>query len=176
MLPPLGPAPLAGAGRAGRPGVHTEVVIEAGLAADGVVESAVWAAGSLGHAAAVCGSRSTSVRDVWGALGLPGVVAGERMAAAGRALAGVLLSPGAQELVAGLLDGMTAEDTAEVVLCADGQALALAVELIPLRTAAWAARWGCCPQWQCTGGCRRREVRRTGRRPRGRSGGDWRGR
>ena len=36
------------AGSAGRPGVHTEVVIEAAVSA-GVVEAAVWAAGSLSN-------------------------------------------------------------------------------------------------------------------------------
>ena len=113
--------------------MHTEVVIEAGLAAGGVVESAVWAAGSL-----VCRRREPlppEVARVWGVLGLPGVLAGERLAAAGRALAGVLLTGDGQELVAGLLEGMTAEDTAEVVLCAAGEALGLPVELIRLRTA-----------------------------------------
>ena len=73
---------------------------------------------------------------MWGALGLPGLAAGERLAAAGRALAGALLDQAGQELVAGLLDGLAPQDTAEVVLCAGGEALALPVELIRLGTAA----------------------------------------
>ena len=132
VVPVLPPEGSAAVGVAGRRGVHTEVVIEAGLAG-GVVESAVWAAGSL-----VCRRRELlppGVAGVWGALRLPGVLAGERLAAAGRALAGVLLTRDGQELVAGLLEGMTAQDTAEVVLCAAGDALGLPVELIRLRTA-----------------------------------------
>ena len=132
-LPPLASGSPAAAGPAGRPGVHTEVVIEAGLAAGGVVTSAVWAAGSL--VGRYRGPLPPEVTGVWGALRLPGVVAGERLAAAGRALAGALLSPDAQGVVAGLLEHMTAQDTAEVVLCADREALALPVELLRLRTA-----------------------------------------
>ena len=73
---------------------------------------------------------------MWGALELPGLVAGERLAAAGRALAGALLDEAGQELMAGLLDGLAPQDIAEVVLCAGGEALALPVELIRLRTGA----------------------------------------
>ena len=134
MLPPRGTAPPAAAGLAGRPGLRTEIVIQARLLAEGVVESAVWVAGSL-----ACRQRRplpAEVREVWGALGLPGLVAGERLAVAGRALAGVLLDQAGQELVAGLLDGLAPQDTAEVVLCAGDQALALPVELIRLGTAA----------------------------------------
>jgi CHAT domain len=75
------------------------------------------------------------VAGVWVALGLPGTVAGERLASAGRALAEALLGPDAQEVLAGLLEQMTAQDTVEVVLCADGEALGLPVELLRLRTA-----------------------------------------
>ena len=71
---------------------------------------------------------------MWAALRLPGLVAGERLAAAGRALAGVLLDPEAQAAAGRAADGLSPEDTAEVVLCADGDALALPVELIRLRT------------------------------------------
>ena len=109
-------------------------MIQARLLAEGVVESAVRVAGSL-----ACRQRRplpAEVREVWGALGLPGLVAGERLAVAGRALAGVLLDQAGQELVAGLLDGLAPQDTAEVVLCAGDQALALPVELIRLGTAA----------------------------------------
>ena len=131
VLPPRGAAPPAAAGR---PGLRTEIVIQARLSAEGVVESAAWVAGSL-----ACRQRRllpVEVGEVWGALGLPGLVAGERLAVAGRALAGVLLDQAGQELVAGLLDGLAPQDTAEVVLCAGGEALALPVELIRLGTAA----------------------------------------
>ena len=132
VLPPLAAGTPAAVGAAGRPGVHTEVVIEAAVS-QGVAESAVWAAGSL------VGRRRSpvppEVAGVWTVLGLPGTVAGERLAAAGRALAGALLGPDAEVVVAGLLEGMSAQDTAEVVLCADGDALGLPVELLRLRTA-----------------------------------------
>ena len=134
VLPPGGTAPPTAAGLAGRPGLRTEVVIQTRLLAEGVVESAAWVAGSL--ACRQSGPLPAEVREVWGVLGLPGLVAGERMAVAGRALAGVLLDQAGQELVAGLLDGLAPQDTAEVVLCAGGEALALPVELIRLGTAA----------------------------------------
>ena len=130
MLPPLAGALAAGA--AGRPGVHTEVVIEAAVSG-GVADAAVWAAGSL--AGRCRGSVPPEVAGVWTVLALPGTVAGEWLAAAGRALAGALLGPDAEVVVAGLLEGMSAQDTAEVVLCADGDALGLPVELLRLRTA-----------------------------------------
>jgi len=142
LVPELGPVPVlppqaagvpaVAAGAAGRPGVHTEVVIEATMS-EGVVESAVWAAGSLiGRRR---GPLPPQVAGVWPVLGLPGLVAGERLAEAGRALAGVLLGPDAQVVVAGLVEGMAADDSAEVVLCADGAALGLPAELLRLRTA-----------------------------------------
>ena len=134
VLPPEGAPPPAAAGLAGRPGLRTEIVIQARLLAGGAVESAAWVAGSL-----ACRQRRplpAEVREVWGALALPGLVAGERLAAAGRALAGLLLDQAGQELVAGLLAGLALRDTADVVLCAGGEALALPVELIRLGTAA----------------------------------------
>ncbi len=131
VLPPLAAGTPAAVGAARRPGVHTEVVIEAAVSG-GVAESAVWAAGSL------VGRRQSplppEVAGVWTALGLPGTVAGERLASAGQALAGALLGPDAEAVVAGLLEGMSAQDTGEVVLCADGDALGLPVELLRLRT------------------------------------------
>jgi hypothetical protein len=48
----------------------------------------------------------------------------------------VLLGEDAETVLAGLVEAMSAEDTVEVVLCADGDALGLPVELIRLRTAA----------------------------------------
>ena len=133
VLPPLSGGPASAAGVAERPGVHTEVVIEASIS-QGVVESAVWAAGSLlgrHH-----GPLPAEVAGVWRALRLPGLAAAERLAAAGRALAGALLDQASQELVAALLNGLAPPDTAEVVLCADGEALALPAELLRLGTAA----------------------------------------
>ena len=118
----------------GRAGLHTEVVIEAALVPGGVLESATWVAGSL------LGRRReplpVQVTSVWAALRLPAVVAGERMAQAGRALAGVLLAEADQQLLAGLLDRLAPGDTAEVVLSVSGDALSLPAELIRLRTGA----------------------------------------
>jgi tetratricopeptide (TPR) repeat protein len=141
MEPPLGPAPELPRRQAAAPdpateraGLRTEIVIQAQLLAGGVVESAAWVAGSL--ACRRSGPLPAEVREVWRALGLPGLVAGERLASAGRALAGALLDRAGQELIAGLLDGLGPQDFAEVVLCAGGEALALPVELIRLGTAA----------------------------------------
>ena len=128
IVPPLGTGQ-----RSARPGLHTEVVIEASWSPDGVVESAAWAARAL-----ACRRREPlppQIREVWGALRLPGLVAQERLVAAGRALAGVLLDEQGQELMAGLLGGLAPGDTAELVLYADGQALSLPVELVRLLAA-----------------------------------------
>ena len=131
VLPPRPGGATPAAGAAGRPGVHTEVMIEATIS-DGVVEASVWAAGSLlGRRR---GPVPVEVAGVWAALRLPGVVAGERLAGAGRALAGVLMGLETQAMLAGLAEGISAEDTAEVVLCADRDALGLPVELLRLRT------------------------------------------
>ena len=54
----------------------------------------MWAAGSLVGRRQRAAARP-EVAGVWAALRLPGTVAGERLAAAGRALAGVLLGPDA---------------------------------------------------------------------------------
>ena len=121
-------------GGPGRAGLHTEVVIEAALVAGGVLESATWVAGSL--LARRREPLAPQVMSVWPALRLPAVVAGERMAQAGRALAGALLAEADQQLLAGLLDRLAPGDTAEVVLSAAGEALSLPVELIRLRAGA----------------------------------------
>ena len=105
-------------------------MIEAALSA-GVLESAVWVAGSLLSHRQV--PLPAEVTRVWGALTLPAVVAEERMAAAGRRLAGrcwpaptASAGPDAERLPPG--------GTAQVVLCADAAALSLPVELIRLAT------------------------------------------
>ena len=77
------------------------MVIEAAISAEGVLASAVWVAGSLlsaGHE-----PLPPEVVGVWAALDLPGTVAAERIAAAGRRLAAVLLPDDGQELLGGLL-------------------------------------------------------------------------
>ena len=132
-LPPLVAGTRVAAGLAGRPGMHLEVVIEATVS-EGVAESAVWVAGSL--AGRSRGPLPPQVTEVWAALRLPGTVAAERLTTAGRALVGVLLGSDAEVVVAELLEQMTGQDTAEVVLCADGDALGLPVELLRLRTPA----------------------------------------
>jgi tetratricopeptide (TPR) repeat protein len=141
--PPLGSVPvLAPRGAEGtaavaptRPGLRTEVVIEAAVS-DGVLVSAVWVAGSL-----LCQRRVPlpgEVASVWAALGLPGVVAGQRMAHAGRRLAAALLEEAGQRLLGGLVDQLAPGDSVEVMLSASGAALALPVELIRLGTDAGA--------------------------------------
>ena len=141
VVPPLGPVPVlpprqmpALAGPLVRPALRTVAVIEADVSPDGVLESATWVAGSLlGRRR---GRLPGEVPDVWAALRLPGAVAGDRLARAGRALAGVLLAEADQQVLAGLVDRLAPGDTAEVILRAGGEALSLPVELIRLRTRA----------------------------------------
>jgi CHAT domain/SEFIR domain/AAA ATPase domain len=138
--PPLGGIPdlpprdtsLAAIAAAARPGLGTQVLIEARAAENGQVTSAVWLAGSP-----LCQRTAplpAEVAGVWGALELPALMAAERMAAAGRRLAGVLLDDAGQRVLAGVLDKLTPGQTAEVVLCAEGLAAPLPVELIRLAT------------------------------------------
>jgi tetratricopeptide (TPR) repeat protein len=135
--PPLGSVPvLPPRGAEGvavtpaRPGLWTEVVIEAALSAEGVLDSAVWMAESL-----LCRRQvplPTEVAEVWAALRLPAMVAGERLAEAGRRLAGALLDGDGQRLLGRLVARLAPGDSVEVVLSADGAALALPVELTRL--------------------------------------------
>ena len=128
------------------------MVIEAALAEDGQVASAVWLAGSL-----LCQRQAplpAEVAGVWEALRLPALAAADRMAEAGRQLAGDAAGRRtAQRLLAAVLDRLPPGDTVEVVLAADGPALSLPVELIRLAsgTAGRWARWGCCPGSACAG-------------------------
>jgi tetratricopeptide (TPR) repeat protein len=131
-------------GRAGRPGagppraaarpsLPTRVVIEAALSG-GRLDSAVWVGGSL-----LCARKvplPAEVTGVWDALDLPPEVAAGRMAAAGRRLADALLDERAGQALAGLIGRLPPGDSAEVVLVADGLALALPAELLLLPGAA----------------------------------------
>ena len=132
VLPPRGAGVAAGLTGGGliRPGLRTEVVIEAAVDAGGVLASVVWVAGTL------LSRRQrplpAEVTGVWAALSLPAAAAGERVAAAGRSLAGALLDDQARQVLGGLLGGLPGGDAAEVVWCASGAALALPVELIRL--------------------------------------------
>ena len=107
------------------------MVIEAALSPGGELDSAVWVAGSLLSRRQV--PLPPEVTGVWEALRLPALVAGDRMAQAGRALAAALLAGPDQELLGGLLNRVAGGDTAEVVLSASGTALSLPAELILLR-------------------------------------------
>ena len=110
-----------------QPVLNTELVIEADLE-DGSLASAVWLAGTL-----VCRRQSPlpgAVTHVWSALQLPGLAAADRMADAGRRLAGALLDEAAEQMVARLLNRLRPGDRVDVVLAADGPALSLPVELI----------------------------------------------
>jgi hypothetical protein len=128
-LPPRGTGPAAGPAR---PALRTQVVIEASLAEDGQVASAVWLGGSL-----LCQRLAplpVEVRDVWGALELPSLAAAGRMAEAGRRLAGMLLDEAGQGVLAAVVDRLPPGDTVEVVLSAAGPLLTLPAELIRLAT------------------------------------------
>ena len=117
-----------------RPALHTEVLIEASPSGDGQVASAVWLGGSL-----LCQRQAplpAEVAGVWGALRLPALAAAERMAEAGRRLAGVLFDEAAQGVLAAVVDRLPPGDTVEVVLSAAGPLLSLPVELIRLTTEA----------------------------------------
>ena len=130
-LPSRGPGPAAGPAR---PVLRTEVVIEARPSDDGQVASAVWLGGSL-----LCQRREplpAEVAGVWGALRLPSLAAAERMADAGRRLAGMLFDEAAQQLLAGVVDRLPPGDAVEVTLDAAGPLLSLPVELIRLGTEA----------------------------------------
>ena len=138
VVPPLGAVPelppddAPAAVVLARPALHTEVMIEAALSPGGELDSAVWVAGSLLSRRQV--PLPPEVTGVWEALRLPAVVAGDRVAEAGRRLAAAMLTGADQELLGGLLDRVAAGDTAEVVLTASGAALSLPVELIRLRS------------------------------------------
>jgi hypothetical protein len=140
LMPPLGRVPLLpprggerGMVASRRPGLHTEVVIEAAVSPNGVVSSAIWVAGSLLSARQQ--PLPPEVSRVWAALHLPAAVAGDRVAEAGRLLTDVLLADEDQVLLGALLERLPAGDSAGVVLCAFGTALSLPVELVRLRTA-----------------------------------------
>jgi tetratricopeptide (TPR) repeat protein len=130
-LPPRGQGVVAGVARAA---LSTEVLIEASLAGDGRVVSAVSLGGSP-----LCQRTAAlppQVTEVWSALGVPPLVASDRLAEAGRRLAGVLLDDDAQRLLATVADRLPPGDTIEVVLAAAGPLLSLPVELIRLATEA----------------------------------------
>jgi tetratricopeptide (TPR) repeat protein len=135
--PPLGSVPVLpprgaeeAAGGAARPGLRTEVVIEVAVSGEGEVNTAVWVAGSLLCQQTV--GLPAEVIDVWAALRLPAIVAGERLAEAGRRLAGALLDEDGQRLLGGLVSRLAPGDSVEVVLSADEAALTLPVELTRL--------------------------------------------
>ena len=130
-LPPRGPGPVAAAAR---PALCTEVVIEVRTSGDAQVASTVWLGGSP-----VCQRQAplpAEVASVWGALDLPAPAAAERVADAGRRLAGVLFDEAGQRLLAAVVDRLPPGDTVEVVLSAAGPLLSLPVELIRLATEA----------------------------------------
>ena len=112
------------------PVLRTEVVIEAAISDAGMLESAVWLAGTQ-----LCRQQKPlpfAVAQVWRALRLPALAAGERLAEAGRRLAGALLDDQGQALLAGLLTRLPPDGTVEVVLSATDSALSLPIELLRL--------------------------------------------
>jgi tetratricopeptide (TPR) repeat protein len=130
-LPPRDQSVAAGVVRAA---LSTEVLIEASLAGDGQVVSAVSLGGSP-----LCQRTAPlppQVAGVWSALRLPPLVASDRMVEAGRRLAEMLLDDDAQRLLATVADRLPPGDTVEVVLAAAGPLLSLPVELIRLASKA----------------------------------------
>jgi CHAT domain/TIR domain/AAA ATPase domain len=136
--PPLGPVPVlppdGAPGAAGvlRPRLRTVVQINASVTSTGELASMVWVAGSR-----VC--RQTrpvpdAVARAWAALQLPPLMAGERLAEAGRLLAATLLDKPGEQLLAGLLHRLPPGDQIEVIFSATGPALSLPVELARLTT------------------------------------------
>jgi hypothetical protein len=93
--------------------VHTEVVIEPSLGDDAQLQSVVWLAGSR-----LCQRRVTlpaEVTRVWSALRLPALLAGERMAGAGRRLAAAVRDEAGQRLLAGLVTRSQARGYPEAI-------------------------------------------------------------
>ncbi|HUZ54305.1 MAG TPA: CHAT domain-containing protein, partial [Streptosporangiaceae bacterium] len=132
FLPPRGAGTLPAA--TGTPALRTDVLVEARVADDGELTSSVWLAGSpLCHRAA---PLPAEVARVWSELALPAPVAAERMAVAGRKLAGALMDEASQRLIGDLLHQLRPGEQAGFVLEAPGPALALPVELIRLTTSA----------------------------------------
>jgi tetratricopeptide (TPR) repeat protein len=143
--PPLGAVPVlaphappggtaAGGVGLARPGLRTQVLIEAQITAEGDLVSVVWVAGTQ------IGQRRVrlpeQVNRVWTALELPPAQAAERMAGAGRLLGAALVDEAGGQQLAALLHGLPPGDQVEVVLAAAGPALPLPVELIRLATGA----------------------------------------
>jgi hypothetical protein len=106
----------------------TEVIIEVALTDAETLDTCLRISGTV-----VCRRQArlpSEVVEVWKVLDLPAPVAGERMADAGRRLAGALLDGSGQHLLARRLNEIPPGGTAEVILVADGAALSLPVELI----------------------------------------------
>lgn len=135
--PPLGKVPVLlprGAGQptvAASPVLRTEVVIEAALSEQGELASAVWVAGSLLSQRKA--PLPAEIGSVWEAR-LPAAVGGQRLAEAGRKLAGTILDADGQGVLAEVIGRKRPGDTVEVALVAGGDALSLPVELIRLAT------------------------------------------
>jgi hypothetical protein len=101
--PPLGTVPVLVASGAARTAtdrsaaaLHTEIVIEASLSDTGVLDSVVSLAGTV-----LCQRQvplPAEVAEVRGALRLPGLAAGQRLADAGRRFADALLDGQSQQL------------------------------------------------------------------------------
>jgi len=121
-------AAVAQAQRGASPSV--QVVIEVALTKAGTLSSCARLAGDV-----VCRHEAllpAEVAEVWNGLQLPPLIAGERMAEAGRRLAHALLDDTAQRNLARRLNEIPPGQTAELVLVADGNCLSLPVELMRL--------------------------------------------
>ena len=130
-VPHLPPRDTGTVTDAPRSALRTEVLIEASLTGAGLVDSVVSLGGSP-----LCQRREPlppQVAEVWAALRLPPLDAADRMADAGRRLAGMLLDAEAQRLLAEVAGRLPPADTIDVVLTASGPLLSLPVELVRLR-------------------------------------------
>ena len=129
-MPSLPPRDTGTAAGAARPALRTEVLIDAAMTEDGQVATAVSLGGSP-----LCQRQAPlppEVAGVWAALRLPPLAAADRMADAGRRLAGMLFDEDAQRLLAEVAGRLPPGDTVEVVLRAAGPLLSLPVELVRL--------------------------------------------
>jgi hypothetical protein len=109
-----------------------EVIIEVARSEAGMLDSCVRVAGAV-----LCHQQAPvpiEAIEVWKALDLPPLVAGERMADAGRRLARALLDDAAERALSRRLNQIPPGMSAEVVCVADGACLSLPVELIRLAT------------------------------------------
>jgi tetratricopeptide (TPR) repeat protein/cellulose biosynthesis protein BcsQ len=134
--PPLGQIPVLPsrsqdlAGPAARPALRTELVIEANLAENGLLSTAVWLAGSLLRTDQA--ALPFEIVNAWQAAQVPADVAANRLAETGRRLGTAVFGDSTGALVAGLLEDLDPDSRMSFVLVGDARSLSLPAELIQL--------------------------------------------